>query len=91
LYTKSERAREFYEDVVSYCILRTKENQRIFYSIQSLPQFINRFKKKIQQMSEQDIEEENEMNQLLSEEIKHNKLTVIDNGIFTFHSQFKLL
>lgn len=43
VFCRAMRARELYEDIVSYCILRTKEKTRLIYGLDFLHEFKSRF------------------------------------------------
>ena len=43
LVTANECARQIYEDIVSYCILRCKESQRLLYGLEAMPEFEDKF------------------------------------------------
>ena len=98
IFCKNNRARELNEDIVSYCILRTKEKSRLLYGLAFLNEFKYRFAGKSTAIKikkkEEDDEDEEEWNEeqkkanAIDQEIADNEIIFLIDKYFAFHYEF---
>lgn len=99
IFCKTNRARELNEDLVSYCILRTKEKMRLLYALSFLPEFKGKFtgkaasvkvKKKAEEEEEEEEElfEEKKKTNDIEQEISNNEPIFLIDKCFAFHYEF---
>lgn len=94
-FLRNRRGMELNEDIISYAILRTREKERLLYSLAFLPEFHARFlgknmirkrsKKEEECEEEDDIIEEKKKFLLIDREINANEMVFLIEICFPFH------
>ena len=97
VFLKNNRGKELNEDIISYAVLRTREKEKLLYSLAFLPEFHGKFlgknmiKKKRRKEEEGEEEEEDDLIEekqkflLIDREINSNEMVFLIEKCFPFN------